>query len=54
LHDSHKGYSHGCIEVEPGLIDRLLRIRDKFTKIAVMIKYESPETITKGNTYRKN
>lgn len=52
LHDSTKGYSHGCIEVEHTLFDRLIRARKKFTKIALMVEYSSPETITKGNTIR--
>lgn len=53
LHDSHKGHSHGCIEVENHLFERLIRVRNKFTKIALMVNYASPETITRGNTYRK-
>lgn len=52
LHDSTKGYSHGCIEVEHSLFDRLLRVRNKFTKIALMVKYPSPETSTRGNTFK--
>lgn len=52
LHDSTKGYSHGCIEVDHRLFDKLIRARNKFTKIALMVKYSSPETITKGQTFR--
>ncbi|MBS0032142.1 tlde1 domain-containing protein [Chitinophaga sp. 22321] len=50
LHDSHKGYSHGCIETEPTLFDKLLQIRKGFTKIALMVDYPSDSTTTNGGT----
>lgn len=50
LHDSHKGFSHGCIEVEPGLFLRLLAARKNFTKIALMVDYPNDNTFTNGGT----
>ena len=40
FHDSKKGYTHGCTEVEKGLFDKLNDYRDKGnTKIDVIIDY---------------
>jgi hypothetical protein len=50
LHDSHKGFTHGCIEVEPGFFVRLqhyVRLV-KETKMLVIVKYAGDSTY--GNT----
>lgn len=51
LHDSTKGYSHGCIEVELGLFVQL-RIYSKKTKkktLIIKVNYENGDS-TNGDT----
>ena len=52
FHDSQKGYTHGCTEVEKGLFDKLNDYRDKGnTKIDVIIDYgKNPNHSTNGGT----
>jgi RHS repeat-associated protein len=50
FHNSHKGYTHGCIETEPGLFKELMIIRRTQTKIRVKIKYRSKNATTNGKT----
>jgi RHS repeat-associated protein len=55
LHDSEKGYSHGCIECESGLFDELKNYRDKGNNmIEVQVKYPSKEHVTNGGTKKQN
>jgi RHS repeat-associated protein len=54
LHDSAKGYTHGCTETETSLFDNLNSYRDEGNKkIDVVIKYPSPDHKTNGGT-KKN
>lgn len=52
FHDSQKGYTHGCTEVEKGLFDKLNDYRDKGnTRIDVIIDYgKNPNHSTNGGT----
>lgn len=50
LHDSHKGYSHGCIETNPHIFDLLIKARQSFTKVALMVDYRNPDTSTYGQS----
>jgi hypothetical protein len=57
LHDSTKGYSHGCIEVDPRFFLRLRgyvklpsQSRGGRTRLYLKVKYPSPQTITNGGT----
>jgi hypothetical protein len=50
FHNSHKGYTHGCIETESGLFTFLRSIRKSQTSIRVKIKYKSKNASTNGNT----
>lgn len=51
LHDSQKGYSHGCIEVPGALIDRLIQYRadhPRESQIRVRVDYPTPTSPTDG------
>ena len=51
LHDSSKGYSHGCVETQTGLIDNMKAYRATGAKsIDVVVKYQSGTTSTYGGT----
>jgi RHS repeat-associated protein len=50
LHNSHKGYTHGCIEVANSLFTRLLDYRKTHAAINVFVRYKSATTSTHGNT----
>lgn len=50
FHNSHKGYTHGCVETEPGLLTFLISIRQTQPSIRVKIKYKSKNASTNGNT----
>ncbi len=54
LHDSQKGYTHGCIEVEPRFFARLrdlaLRSGGKLVTLELRVKYPSPQSKTYGGT----
>ena len=53
FHDSHKGYTHGCIEVESSLFNMLVIYRaDGNTSIPVQVKYPNPKHNTNGGTKR--
>lgn len=49
LHDSTKGYSHGCIEVETNLLKELKQhsIRTGLSRILLQVKYEGKTTYGK-------
>lgn len=49
LHDSTKGYSHGCIEVEAGLLEKLKQYSKKtgMSKLLLKVKYEGKTTYGK-------
>jgi hypothetical protein len=57
LHDSTKGFSHGCIEVDPLFFRRLrefvqlpLRARHGRTRLTLRVKYPSTTATTYGGT----
>lgn len=51
LHDSEKGYTHGCIEVEKGFFDQLKEYQtDGNENIDVIVKYPDPKHKTNGGT----
>ena len=51
LHDSEKGYSHGCTEVQTELFDQLKDYRSEGNeKIDVVVKYPSQDHSTNGGT----
>lgn len=50
LHDSHKGYSHGCIEVGGNFFRRLIAYRQSNSSIHTTVKYPSVNTSTYGGT----
>ncbi|CAM3853835.1 tlde1 domain-containing protein [Mucilaginibacter galii] len=50
LHDSHKGYSHGCIETSSMVFDMLIKARQSFTKVAFMVDYKDNNTSTYGQS----
>ena len=52
LHDSTKGYTHGCIEVESLLFDLLINYRENNSSIKVKVQYPSSNHITNGGTKR--
>lgn len=49
IHDSHKGYSHGCIEVGAGFFPKLINYSLIKPSINVYVQY-SFHTSTRGNT----
>ena len=51
FHDSTKGYTHGCTEVDTELFNHLKDYRDAGNKrIDVMVKYNDPHHKTNGGT----
>lgn len=51
FHDSEKGYSAGCTEVESGFFDVLMKAREEGeTSILVRVRYPSPNHKTNGGT----
>ncbi|MEP7218976.1 MAG: RHS repeat-associated core domain-containing protein, partial [Bacteroidota bacterium] len=51
LHDSHKGYSHGCIETETMVFVKLIQYRAKGnSEIQLKVEYPSPDASTNGGT----
>jgi hypothetical protein len=52
LHDSHKGYTHGCIETETDVFWKLRLIRMTQPSIKVTVKYKSLNMSTNGGTFR--
>jgi len=51
FHDSEKGYTHGCTEVQTEFFDKLNEYRDDGNEaIEVVIKYPSAESSTNGGT----
>jgi hypothetical protein len=52
IHNSHKGYSHGCIEVGTGFFDRLIQYSKNHKSIKVIVSYPSNNSSTYGGTYR--
>jgi len=54
LHDSEKGYSHGCTEVQTELFDQLKEYRNEGNdKIDVVVKYPSKDHSTNGGTKKE-
>jgi hypothetical protein len=58
LHDSTKGFSHGCIEVNPQFFVRLRQFvklpakkRGNRTRLYLKVKYPSSNTSTYGGTF---
>jgi hypothetical protein len=50
LHDSQKGYTHGCVECEQDFFDILLDYQKENNLIEVQVDYETPATSTYGGT----
>lgn len=51
MHDSYKGYSHGCIETETTIYYFLLALYDAgVNNIRIQVKYPDYNSITKGGT----
>ncbi|MEE3486294.1 MAG: RHS repeat-associated core domain-containing protein, partial [Bacteroidales bacterium] len=51
MHDSSKGFTHGCVEIESSFFDDLRDYRnDNNTYIEIMVKYESKNSSTYGET----
>lgn len=54
LHDSQKGFTHGCTECETEIFTRLKEYRKAGNKdIDVVVKYPSPEHKTNGGTKKE-
>lgn len=54
FHDSEKGYSHGCTEVEGAFFDKLKEYRDAGNeKIDVKVQYPNPNHHTNGGTKKE-
>jgi RHS repeat-associated protein len=53
LHDSTKGFTHGCIETESGLFDQLKDYQKDNKSIDVMIDYPKGSSSTYGDTYQQ-
>ncbi len=52
IHNSHKGYSSGCIEVGPGFFPRLENYAKNYGSISLTVKYPSNNSSTYGNTWK--
>ena len=50
MHDSEKGFTHGCIEIEKQFFNDLMEYGDDHSKIDVIIEYPSPDHNTNGGT----
>ena len=50
LHDSEKGFSHGCIEVQKDIFNTLIDYSKNNSKIEVMVDYPDNNTSTNGGT----
>ena len=54
LHDSEKGYSHGCTEVESALFTKLREYREEGNQsIEVMVDYPNRNHRTNGGTKKE-
>lgn len=51
LHNSHKGFSHGCIEVGGNFFGRLIKYGQSYSSIRLTVRYPSMNTSTYGGTY---
>jgi hypothetical protein len=54
LHNSHKGYTHGCIEVDDSFFLKLRIFRDKHPKhpyLVLQVSYRDGDTKTYGGTW---
>lgn len=52
IHDSTKGFSHGCIEVDPSFFTRLLKYHQTTNDSRINMKVEYKHTSTNGGTKR--
>jgi hypothetical protein len=50
LHDSTKGYTHGCIEVEGAFFDRLIRLARTGRQSRMSLKVAYKTSTTDGGT----
>ena len=53
FHNSHKGYTHGCIETATILFAHLINYRKNHDQIHVLVDYPTANSSTNGNTYYK-
>ncbi|OXA75356.1 hypothetical protein B0A58_08860 [Flavobacterium branchiophilum NBRC 15030 = ATCC 35035] len=51
LHDSHKGFSHGCIEVGKRFFPKLINYSQTHSSIRVIVNYPTANTSTLGKTF---
>jgi len=51
LHNSHKGFSHGCIEVGGNFFGGLINYGQSHGSIRLIVRYPSMNTSTYGGTY---
>jgi len=51
IHNSHKGYTHGCIEVGGNFFSRLINYSQYYSSIFLYVSYLNNNTSTLGNTY---
>ena len=52
IHDSTKGFSHGCIEVDPVFFNRLTRYAKKARGRRIVVEVKYAHTSTYGNTLK--
>ena len=55
IHNSHKGYTHGCIEVSDSFFTKLKEFREKYshvTHLTVRVHYSDIHTDTHGDTHK--
>ena len=51
IHDSHKGYTHGCIEVDGTFFNRLIDYSFSNSNIKMYVRYPSYYSSTYGGTF---
>ena len=52
IHNSTKGFSHGCLEVGSGFFPRLLEYQKHYGTINLTVKYPSSNSSTLGKTWK--
>jgi hypothetical protein len=52
IHNSTKGFSHGCLEVGSGFFPRLTEYAKHYGNISLTVKYLSNNSSTLGNTWK--
>lgn len=52
IHNSTKGYSHGCLEVGSGFFPKLIEYAQHYNTIILKVQYPSSNSPTLGNTWK--